>query len=211
MLAVYIITAIVGGGLIILSALGGGHDHSFEGQGDVDFGGHDVDMGGHDVDVSHGGDVDQAGDAGHGGDTTGGLPWMPFLSLRFWTYFCAVFGVVGVLLTYMGHTPEPAVGIYAGSSGLLTGLAVAIIMRLLRLSDSDSTARANDMLGTIAKVQVALRGEQPGRIRVCVKGDLVDVLALTQDGSTVEAGEEVVVIGVEGDRVTVVPRSEIFD
>lgn len=44
-----------------------------------------------------------------------------------------------------------------------------------------------------------------------VKGDTVDMLALTQDGSTVEVGEEVIVVAIEGDRAMIVPRSALFD
>ncbi|MBS1707213.1 MAG: NfeD family protein [Armatimonadetes bacterium] len=185
MLLTYAVSAIVAGVLVVLSLLGAEHA-----------------AGDHEVSADH--DVH---DAGH--DTAPGH-WLPFFSLRFYTYFFAGFGTTGLLLTWLAKLSEPTAGIISAVVGLGCGLSVSIIVRALRLSESSSAAKEKDMLGKEAQVLVAVRGSTPGRIRLSLRGDLIDFLATTEDGSDIEPGASVVVLEVINGRAVVARKDSIL-
>ncbi|HVL38703.1 MAG TPA: hypothetical protein VM328_04865 [Fimbriimonadaceae bacterium] len=191
MLTFYIVSAVVGGFLVVLSALGAGHD------ADVD---HDLDLS-HDTEVS----VD------HGDHAGGDGAWIPFLSLRFWTYFFAAFGLTGILLSKLAAVPEPLAAWVSAGTGFVCGLAVTFVMRLVRQQEADSSAKIDDILGTVARVLVPVHGDQPGKIRFMVKGETIELLALNQETGTIQSGEDVVIVAIEKDRARVLPRGAVFD
>jgi len=184
MLTAYIISAVVGLGLILMTALTGDHgDHGSE----SDF---------------HGADHDHSHD---GGDI-----WLPFLSLRFWTYFAAVFGSVGFLLTVFQLAGPTPTAWYAICSGLAVGLFVSFILRLLKKGEITSGSMTRDLLGSEAKMLVAASADQNGKARMNIKGDLIDMIARPDRNVRLEIGESVIVIGVEGDHVIVGRREDIL-
>ncbi len=186
MIALYILAAIVGGGLVLASA--------FLGHGE------------------HGGDADH--DAHFDGDGHGHAEahtWIPFLSLRFWTYFLAVSGSIGLLLANQTSLIEPVRGILSGSSGLVIGLLASFLMRVAKRLEVDSGARTQDFLGAVGKVVVAIRPGQEGKIRVTMKGDILELLALPNEHETLEIGSEVIIVSMENDRALVISRSELLE
>lgn len=181
MLSAYIITAVIGGVLILVSLFGGDHDHSL--------------------------DHDAAGDLDHGHDFHA---WLPFFSLRFWTYLCLGFGLTGILLTLLTSVPQVlAAGISLGV-GLMCGLAIAYTMRWLKVSETTSVANEQDLVGAEAKVLVPLHNDHPGKIRANIKGELIDLVALPDGQESIEVGEQVMIVGIEGQRAKVVRRSMFF-
>jgi membrane protein implicated in regulation of membrane protease activity len=227
MLNIYLVSALVGCALIILSLVTGHHDGDFGGHeiggheiGGHEFGGHEIgghevgghDVGGHDVDAHGGLGHDGLGhDVNHSGYMAGIGTWIPFFSLRFWTYFAAGFGVTGVLLTFLTKGSVFVIPWIALVTGFMSGLAVATMYRFTQISSSDSMTREKDILGREAKVLVAVRPDQPGRVRCNVKGDLVDYMALPHDGSSLEVGDDAVIVAMENGKAMVIPKSEIFD
>lgn len=165
------------------------------------FGSHD-----HDSDVSHDVDAHVDADADHGdaGAHEAHL-WLPFLSLRFWTYFIGTFGFTGLLLTKFTDVPEPLLSWMAAGTGFATGLAVAILMRFARRMESDSGTRTKDLMGQTGRVIVGMRPGHEGKIRCMVKGDIIEFLALPEADETIDAGKEVVIVSVENDRAKVMP------
>jgi len=195
MLTVYVFCAVIGGGLIVLSLFGGDHDHG----GDF---GHDI---GHDVGHDVGHDAGSDHDAGH---IEG--PWLLFFSLRFWTYLIAVFGVLGLLLTLFTDSKEPLNAIVSGVSGFASGLVASFAVRWLRSHEADSTTREKDLLGVRARVTVPLRDGQLGRVRVTVKGELIDLMATAEEPLALPEGSEVVIVGMENGRATVMPLDTLL-
>ncbi len=214
MLALYIVTAIIGGGLMLLSAVGGLGSHadvSHDLGGGHDFGGHDVgghDVGGHDVGGHEGLEHGGHGDHEHGGE--GGL-WIPFLSLRFWTYAIGTFGILGLLLTLFSDAAEPGVGMTSGVLGFVMGLVAAYGYRLAQRSQTSGGVSERDFLGVEGKVLVATKPDHPGKVRVTVKDDIIDMLALSEGGKTIEVGEDIVVVAVEGDQVRIAKKGDILE
>lgn len=197
MLAVYLVCAIVAGGLIVLSALGGLGHHGL-GDGGID----------------HGGDV-HSGDV-HSGEVHGGPLaefsefWLPFRSLRFWIYLAGTFGIVGTLLTLAKVSVEPMTGLLSGASGLVMGLIASALVRVLMKAERPAHLDQDDFLGAIGKVSVAPKDGMPGKVRTDVRGEVIDLLALPEGDAEILAGDEVVVVGIDGDRARVARKSDVF-
>ncbi len=217
MLSVYLIAGIVGGVLIVLSALGGigDHDADLELDHDVDLdvdGDVDLDLDGDvDLDVDH--DLDHEVDVAHGGPLDGVDPegiWLPFLSLRFWTYFAAGFGITGGLLTWLGSLVEPVVGLAAGGTGLVAGLAMAYAMRALKQGEAHGHIGLNDYQGAEGVVRVSIRPGGTGKIRVVVRGEEIDLLATSSEPEPLLAGTPVVIIDMLGAQARVVRRETLM-
>lgn len=196
MLTLYIVTAIAGGALVLASAVFGGQDVDT----DHDFT-HDVDMHA-DADADSGVDHDQ--DVDHGG------PWLPFFSMRFWTFSLATFGLTGTLLTLMTDTFAPTVLTWAIALGLVMGLSVSILMRTLKFASADSSVSQSDLLGIEAQVTVPIRGALMGRVRCNVKGESLDLLATAESEASIEEGSKVVIVEMTDGRARVVPREDVF-
>lgn len=200
MLTLYIIATILGGGLVLLSAIGGigsGHldmDHhaSFEGDSDVDMG----------HDISHDGDTVSTDHFDF---------WLPFMSLRFWTYTFAAFGVFGIFLTFTKFAPEPLAAMISAGAGLVIGTLAAYAMRWISKSSINSVVRESDFIGQEGKMSVSPRNGEPGKVRLEIKGETIDMLALPAEGFSVQQGEEVIVVGVDGTRVRVAKASDYLE
>ena len=91
MLPIYLVTLIVGGVLVLVSVFLGDSDTDADVAADID-----VDA---DLDLAAGADVDADGSLDVG--LIDALQaWLPFTSMRFWTFFAAFFGLTGSLNSY---------------------------------------------------------------------------------------------------------------
>lgn len=199
MFPIYLVTAIVGGGLIVLSAIGGmGHHDLGDGVGDHGLGDHNV---GHDA--SGDSDSHLGSDTDHADSPSGSDFWLPFFSLRFWTYAAGIFGLFGLLGTFTKIATEPTLAMVAGATGLTMGSIAAYAMRWAKLNEVNSSVSEREMAGVTGKVLVAPRHGEPGKVRIYAKGESIDLLAVPMDGAEIEPGEEVVVVGMEGQRAMV--------
>ncbi len=196
MFAAYIVAAIVGGGLILFAAFAGLGSHADVSHGDI----------GHEAGPQH----LEAQDSDHGsdGDQGAGAVWLPFFSIRFWTYTIATFGLVGSILTLTRVCPEPLTLVISVCSGVFMGVLAAFIVRILGLAARTSEAAETDFMGAMAKVTVAIRDGLPGKVRTTVRGDIIDLVALSDSGGTIEQGQEVMIVGIEGDKARVALQSE---
>lgn len=188
MLGVYIAAAIIGGGLIAFSALAGIGSHA--------------DIGG---DLGHG----TAGHDHSGHDQNSENTWIPLLSLRFWTYCIGAFGLLGLLLSLTKVAQEPFVLIISSCTGLTMGLLASLVVKFLSNKEATSSISEGDFTGVLAKVTVPIR-ELPGKVRATIKGELIDLTALGQDGQQFEQGEEVLIIELNGNNATVARQSDFM-
>jgi membrane protein implicated in regulation of membrane protease activity len=184
MLPFYIVAAIVGGGLVLVTLVTGHGDH-------------DADIGHHDHDFDH--------EAGHGD------VWLPFLSLRFWTYFLMVAGLTGILLTQFTDSIEPMTAVWSAVSGLSVGLVVSLLMRWAKNMQTDDATRTQDFLGREATVIVPIRPNLEGKVRLEVKGEIIELLALPYEDREITREENVVIVALENDRARVMPRDELLE
>lgn len=156
--------------------------------------------------MAGGGDAEDAdtGEA-HGGD--GWLSALPFSSLTFWTFFLAFFGLTGSTLTLFGLAGSAAItATLAAALGLGAGFTIALVMKRLRREVVDSSIRALDFVGEVGRALLPVAVDQPGKVRLQLRGRAVDLIAHTEEPTPIPANAEVVVHEVTDDgAVKVVP------
>lgn len=209
MLSLYLVCAILGGVLVLFSAIAGLHGH-----GDV--GGHS-DLGGH-GDLGHHGDPwdhDPGHVGGHAGPheenpATDSASWLPFTSLRFYVYLLAAFGIVGTVLTLTKMSAEPLTLGLSSGTGVLSGLLATFVVTWLRRADVSSAVRYEDFMGATGIVSVPIRVGSPGKLRSTIRGDVIDVIALPAGDEEILSGEEVVILDMEGHIARVARASDVL-
>lgn len=174
MLEFYIASAIIGGGLVALSAFTGS-------DADADADGGDVD-GGTDVDAT----------------------WVPILSLRFWTFSAAFFGLTGMLLHWLTGLSVAAQLATALPFGLVSGLGASWTLRRLQLDQISSSVSEQEMLGTEARVLFEISAASPGKVAWQVRGRDVELLAITDEETPIARGESAVIIAFEDGKARVI-------
>jgi membrane protein implicated in regulation of membrane protease activity len=209
MLSLYLISFLIGGVLVGLSAFSGGdHDHDadfdFEADADVDA---DVDA---DADADADGDgdaeADHDHDSGHGFGGFGIAELLPIASLRFWTFFLAFGGLLGTLLTMIGHIGAIPVAITSLLVGYLAGFGITAVVRRLKKEKVSSIVASTDCIGSSGRVLLPISGRGAGQVRIELKGRIVDFVAETEDETELGIDEEVLVYDVRDDGVALVSR-----
>jgi hypothetical protein len=169
---IYVVSLVVGGGLLLVSTALGGHGHAdFDADGvagvdldvDADVGGLDVDADGLHADA-HADDLS----AGHA-DTDSAMSLATWFSLRFVIYFIAVFGLIGTVLTYMSAMQNAAVLAWAVVAGLVVGQTVHQTLRYLTRTSGDSAVEISDYLHKPARVTIAIVPPNRGEVAVHIR------------------------------------------
>lgn len=203
----YLFSLIVG--FVLLGAsilLGGSDDADLDGEFDADV---DADMdlevdGGFDKDL--GAEIDVDSDGGHG-DVSGFL--LTFVSLRFWTFFLAFFGLTGIVLDGLDLVSSALVGLGAAvGMGFASGYGAVSVFRKLGADTTGAATGSNDYIGKTARVMVPFSHEGVGKIRVDVRGNQVDLLASGLDEGAFEGREEVLIVEMDGPRARVARLSD---
>lgn len=202
----YWFALIVGGGMIVLSTLSGGaaHGSTLEGGfgGDaLHAAGADADLGGvlggdpgGDVPVDAGGDLATGGDAATHAHGPGALALSKWLSLNFVIYTLAVFGAVGLVLSYVAGLSAAAGLPYAVVCGAAAGQGVHQALRRLRATAGNSSTLPQDYVNRIGRVTIAIQHPDPGELVLNVRGTARYVPATAaRAGGRYAVGEEVVV------------------
>lgn len=195
---------------MLFSAFAGLHGHG-------DFGDHG-DVGGH-RDIGDHGDLGDH-DASHGGQGTLGsevgdiatdtASWLPFTSLRFYVYLLAGFGFVGTVLTLTKMSVEPLTLVLSSGTGIVSGLLASFIVTWLRRSDVSSAVGHDDFMGAMGRVSVPIRPGVPGKLRTTIRGDVIDVIATAGGNEELIAGEEVVILEMDGHVAVVARASDVL-
>lgn len=184
----------LGGVLLLGSIFIGDKDADASAGGEADAGG------GGDAQAQH---FDHGVGEGHGG--VAGL-FTAFLSLRFWMFFLAFFGLTGLVLDGLDLVDDPTVALIAAiAMGLLTGYGTVLVFRRLAHSETSTAASSSDYVGRSGRVLVGFAAGALGKVRLTLKGTTVDVLATTEDERAFQAGEDALVIAMN-DTTAVVAR-----
>lgn len=196
---------------MLLSAIGGffhgdvstDHDVALDTDHSIDFD-HDLST----VDA-HGGGIEVSHDVADG--LAAGDFWLAFVSLRFLTYFSGIFGIFGVALTLWSDLAAGVVLTTSLAAGLVLGYGGSLAFRMLKAEGETSGVTTRDYVGALGRTLVGIRASQPGKVRVSIKGDTIDMIALSEGDKDIAPGEEIVVVGLEGDRVRVAPKADYLD
>jgi membrane protein implicated in regulation of membrane protease activity len=95
--------------------------------------------------------------------------------------------------------------------GIVCGALVVWFIYLHRqYTEVDSLVRSNHVIGRVGIVEIPFDSNSQGKIRVNVKGSLVDFLALTDEAQEFSKGSRVLVVAMKGNKVWVASES-VFD
>ena len=216
MLGIYILAAMVGGGLLVFSVLSGAHHDA----GDVDVHGLDVDAAGFDADVSGvdvdvdvagadvhvgGVDADHDVDVGHAG---AGSLVLGFFRPRNLIFFLAGFGITGTVLTVTNASTQNetlVLSVVMGAGALL--LTHSVFSWLRRSEVGLGAVGDREIEGHTARVVLPLAPGQPGRVACTIADREYYITARVSKDVTKQltAGSEVVILGVRDGVAEVIP------
>ncbi len=155
------------------------------------------------------GNFDHSIDSHDSGDGDGHI-WIPFLSPRFWIYGLGSFGLAGILSTLAKVPNSLTVAII---TGLLTGFFITYFTKfVLRKAETTSSLKMDSLLGQIGSVTVPIRQDSVGKIRLTPQGEVVELFAKASNrNSEILHGAPVIVVGVEGNTLEVIPQDDLLD
>jgi len=171
-------------------------DHDLDKAFDVD---PDVDV---EADVELDGDV-EADAEGHGElvdaleDASQDVIWLPFLSMRFWTFGSATFGLIGLLMTLLGVV-EPITGVVAGVASAGVGTLAAWFFKQLKKDRVSAGVGLAQYVGNEAVILLPVRPGGVGKIRIRTSAGSLEIPASTHDEHPIGVGERVIIAGVDG-------------
>jgi membrane protein implicated in regulation of membrane protease activity len=127
----------------------------------------------------------------HPGPTS--LGWVDiFTSFRFYMFAAIAFGAVGAPVTLFGAAAPALTFAVALLTGVLVGTLAALGFRALGRETLSSGAGASEVLGQVGRVLVACEQGRAGKVRLTVRGQIIDVIATT-DEPRLEPGAGVIV------------------
>ena len=137
-------------------------------------------------------------------------PLAIFKSLRFWTFGSCFFGLTGLVLSQLSvGWPPVVIAIAAGVMGVVCGAMVSGMVQMLRDRDSNSLVRSTDLVGQMGVVEIPFDRHSRGKVRLRVKGSVIDRIAYTEDVKQFQPGDTVLVVGTEQDRLWVVSTDQL--
>ncbi|NJN38067.1 MAG: NfeD-like protein [Acaryochloridaceae cyanobacterium CSU_3_4] len=140
------------------------------------------------------------------------IPWWGLIkNLKFWTFGSCFFGLTGILLqASSAGLPSWMITLIAVGMGLILGTAMSGLLLYLRGQQADSLITHEDLVGLAGTVEVPFDAHSRGKVRLMVKGSILEVVAFTDEVSALEPGEQVVVVGTQQNRVWVI-SSDTFN
>jgi membrane protein implicated in regulation of membrane protease activity len=192
---VYVFALVLGGILLVTSIVMGGDDAS-DVDSDLDTSvDTDVDADA-DVDVDHG----QQGLHTDLADTHGTIAGLftAFLSLRFWTFFAAFFGLTGLVIDGLDLVAGHVIPLgLASGMGVLTGYGAVSVLRYFATSETGAAADSADYVGKNARVMLPIASDTTGKVRLQLKGTTVDLLATSDEPTPFAVGDEVLIVQMQ--------------
>ncbi|UBF27211.1 NfeD-like protein [Kovacikia minuta CCNUW1] len=131
-------------------------------------------------------------------------------SLKFWTFGSCFFGLTGIVLSSLQlGLPPLTIAILAVGMGILCGAGISGALLSLRRQQTDSLVRTTDLVGLIGTVEIPFSKTSRGKVRLQVKGSQLNLMAYTDESSELLAGDPVLVVGTEQNRLWVVSANRL--
>lgn len=190
----YVIAAVFGVGVTIISMLGFLH-HSDDGHDGHDS--HDMHDSGH-TDTHHDTHISEANEniyiaESHQKEKFGYLI-SAFSLLRYLVFFCLGFGPVGLFILFYIKNVSQSI-LYSTVSGIIVVFSFWILKRTL-YKDIDSQFRESDFLMEKGKVIVSIGEKGLGKVRIMISGTYQERYARSKDGRTITVGTDIVVVDI---------------
>lgn len=209
----YVFSLVVALGILLVQIAMGG-----KGEGAHDaHGGHEAGEAEAELEAGdHGGDhADHADHADHGDHGGGGKDLKHveaeagffglFLSTRFWIFASLAFGMSGSLIHYLNLAGPITTLLVALGAGLSSGLFTVLLFQAVKRTSTSTTVHTTDAVGTVGRVLVPCGQGRLGKVRIELRGQSVDMLAITEEGE-IKRGEMILVEDVDGHTVRVSRR-----
>ncbi len=130
--------------------------------------------------------------------------WLPFLTVKFWTFGSCFFGLTGIVLSkFTPEMSEVAIASISVLIGSFCGTSMVWVLRNLR-HFADSLIRANDLIGQSGKVSIPFDSQSKGKVQLTVKGSNLDLVAFTDEEKGFNKGDRVLVVGLKNNQLWVV-------
>ncbi len=130
--------------------------------------------------------------------------WLPFLTVKFWTFGSCFFGLTGIVLSkFTPEMSEVAIASISVLIGSFCGTSMVWVLRNLR-HFADSLIRANDLIGQSGKVSIPFDSQSNGKVQLTVKGSNLDLVAFTDEEKGFNKGDRVLVVGLKNNQLWVV-------
>jgi len=204
MLGVYILSAMLGGGLLLFSLLSGAHHDVGDVDAPVDVdASFDADVSGVDADV---GGMDADHDVHFGHDAAGELV-LGLFRPRNLIFFMAAFGLTGTLLTWTGTPEGTTLGLALGMGGGAWLMTYGVFTWLRRSDVAVETLSEREIEGRAGRVVLPVGPDASGRVSCLIADQEQYITArLAPDvGRQLEPGDEVVIVRVENGVAEVIP------
>jgi membrane protein implicated in regulation of membrane protease activity len=125
-----------------------------------------------------------------------------FTSLRFYMFAAIAFGVVGAPVTWLGLGTPVLTLIAAVATAAIVGGGAALGFRFLGRQTLSSGAAAPELVGHVGRVLLACERGRRGKVRLNVRGQIIDFIATTDD-ERLAPGAAVIVQEVHAERLVV--------
>jgi membrane protein implicated in regulation of membrane protease activity len=125
-----------------------------------------------------------------------------FSSLRFYMFAAIAFGAVGAPVTAFGAIASGLTLAVALLTALVVGTAASLAFRALGRDTLSSSASQSELMGQVGRVLVACEKGRKGKVRLTVRGQIIDFVATT-DEPRLAPGEGVIVQEVHAERLHV--------
>lgn len=200
MVALYLASLLFGGVLVGTSVLFGGiKSLAADGAGELDIdSAAEADVIG-DVELE-GAELDADADFG---DTTLSVDpadvaiWMPFFSLRFYTFGTTAFGMIGLALSFLVQSQLLTAAV-AGLGGLGIGWSTAWLFQKLARRPVSGETSTQRYVGHEARVVLPIRPPKQGIVALQTYQGRLDLTAESQDDQALDVGETVLIASIQG-------------
>jgi len=131
--------------------------------------------------------------------------WLPFLTIKFWTFGSCFFGLTGIVLSKLTPAiPQLAIASISVLIGSFCGTSMVWVLRNLRRHQADSLIRANDLIGLSGKVSIPFDSQSKGKVQLNVKGSTLNLVAFTDEEKGFKKGDRVLIVGLKNNQLWVV-------
>lgn len=207
MLSIYLLSLGFGAVMIGVSLLAGGDgdkdaDKDFDNDLDNDLDKSFDKSFGQDFDKSFDKDLDKSLDADKhlpigkvAAEVGEDVLWIPFFSMRFWTFGTASFGLSGVLFTLL-WVPAVLGAVVASALGLSIGTGAAWFFRRINKDTVSGDTTLYRFIGEEARVLLPIRPDGQGMIALDTMAGRVEMTATTRDTEMIPVGSRVIIASV---------------
>lgn len=96
--------------------------------------------------------------------------------------------------------------------GIVCGIAIVLLLYIGRRKKVvNSLMRSNQVLGLSGVVEVPFDARSKGKVRVSVRGSMVDFVAFTDESKAFNKGDSVFIVEIKGNKVGVVSENSLHN